>query len=117
MTDLSSSLPLSARSNDPFLFSIFALSRRLYCIVIGPPEFIFGHQNCLLSSSSSPAWSALCSHSAASSASPPRLPTSVVIKYLSSGLTACSFAKKLASHLFSGLLYIAILFPALEALS
>ena len=56
----------------------------------------------LLSSSSSPAWSAFCSHSASLSASPPRPPTPVAIKYPSSGFTACSFANRLASHLFSG---------------
>lgn len=42
----------------------------------------------------------LVSYSAALFSSPPRPPTSVVIKYLSSGLTACSFANKLASQLF-----------------
>ena len=59
-------------------------------------------KNYLLSNSSFPAWSALCSHSATLSAYSPRPPTSVALKYPSSGFTTCSFANKLASHLLSG---------------
>lgn len=85
-----------------FFFSISALSRRIYCIVIGRP-LGYPTKSYLLSSSSSPAWSALCSHSAALSTSLPRLPTFVIIKYLSSGLTACSRILKLKGALLSRL--------------
>ncbi len=57
--------------------------------------------NSLLLSSSSPTWFALSSYSVPLSASPPRPPTSVAIKYPSNGFTACSFANKLASHFLS----------------
>lgn len=76
--------------------------RSAFGLVNRPPKSVFHHQNYLLLSSSSPAWSALCSHSAVLSASPPRPPTSIAIKYPSSGFTACSFTNKLANHLLSG---------------
>ena len=67
-----------------------------------PPDSVFYNQGYLPSSSSSPSWSALWSLSAAPSSSPSRPPSSVAIKYLSSGLTAYSFASRLANHLLSG---------------
>ncbi len=73
----------------PYLF-LFALSRRctLKLRLLGIP--ILSHP-----SRSSPAWSLIRPHSASLA------PTSVVFKNLSSGVTAFSFASKLASHLLS----------------
>ena len=100
-------LSTDARSTDLFSFSLFlhclaACSASLGLWATCPPNSVFNYQKYPLSSNSSPFRSALWSHSAALSAFPSWPPTSVVIKYLSSGSTAHSFANKLANHLFSG---------------
>ena len=69
---------------------------------IYPSNSVSFSQGYLLSSNSSPSWSALWFHHTALSAPPSRPPTSVIIRYFSSGCTACWFPNRLTTHLFSG---------------
>lgn len=101
-------LPSNAPSTDLFSIYRLPLSRLPRCftdLAFGLPALtvlsLFLRVICC-QVISSPSWSTLLSHLAALSAPPSRLPTSVVIRYLSSGRTACSFAKRLATHLLSG---------------
>ena len=67
-----------------------------------PPSSASYFLSHLLSSNSSPSWSTLSTHCVALSAPLSLCPTSVVIRNLSSGCTACSFASRFATHLLSG---------------